>query len=58
MSQILKLMGVISICTIEHFKPNKQLVNAPTGLGRLNFARSSLRFTAPQQKRYESELIE
>ena len=45
-------MGVISICTIEHYKPNKQLVNAPAGLGRLNFARSSLRFTAPQQKRY------
>ena len=31
---------------------NKQLVCAPTMLGRLNFARSSLRFTAPQQKRY------
>ena len=31
---------------------NNQLVNAPTGLGRLNFARSSLRITAPQQKRY------
>jgi len=30
---------------------NKQLVFAPSVLGRLNFARSSLRFTAPQQKR-------
>jgi len=30
---------------------NKQLVFAPAVLGRLNFARSSLRFTAPQQKR-------
>jgi hypothetical protein len=33
--------------------PNNQLVNAPAVLGRLHFARSSLR-TAPQQKRYES----
>jgi hypothetical protein len=33
---------------------NNQLVNAPAGLGRLNFARSSLRFSAPQQKRYDS----
>ena len=31
---------------------NKKLVFAPTVLGRLNCARSSLRFTAPQQKRY------
>jgi hypothetical protein len=30
---------------------NNQLVIAPSVLGRLNFARSSLRFTAPQQKR-------
>ncbi|MGK0250093.1 MAG: hypothetical protein ACI910_002861, partial [Oleispira sp.] len=28
---------------------NNQLVCAPAGLGRLNFARSSLRITAPQQ---------
>jgi hypothetical protein len=31
---------------------NKKLVFAPSVLGRLHFARSSLRFTAPQQKRY------
>jgi hypothetical protein len=31
---------------------NKKLVFAPSVLGRLNFARPSLRFTAPQQKRY------
>jgi hypothetical protein len=31
--------------------PNKQLVFAPTVLGRLYFTRSSLRVTAPQQKR-------
>jgi hypothetical protein len=31
--------------------PNKKLMYAPAGLGRLNFARSSLRITAPQQKR-------
>jgi hypothetical protein len=31
---------------------NNQLVFAPAVLGRLNFARSSLRITAPQQKRY------
>jgi hypothetical protein len=30
---------------------NKQLVFAPAVLGRLHFARSSLRFAAPQQKR-------
>ena len=30
---------------------NNQLVNAPSGLGRLFFARPSLRVTAPQQKR-------
>jgi hypothetical protein len=30
---------------------NKQLVFAPAVLGRSYFARSSLRFTAPQQKR-------
>ena len=35
--------------------PNKKLVCAPAGLGRLNYARSSLRFTAPQQKRYEEK---
>jgi len=33
---------------------NNELVNAPSVLGRLNFARSSLRFTATQQKRYMS----
>jgi hypothetical protein len=31
---------------------NNQLVYAPTVLGRFYFARTSLRFTAPQQKRY------
>jgi hypothetical protein len=31
--------------------PNKKLVFAPTVLGRLHLARSSLRFNAPQQKR-------
>mgnify|MGYP007083794820 FL=1 len=31
--------------------PNKKLVYAPAVLGRLHFARSSLRITAPQQKR-------
>jgi hypothetical protein len=31
---------------------NNQLVFAPAGLGRLHFTRSSLRVTAPQQKRY------
>ena len=31
---------------------NNELVFAPTVLGRLYFIRSSLRFTAPQQKRY------
>ena len=30
---------------------NKNFVFAPAVLGRLNFARSSLRVTAPQQKR-------
>jgi hypothetical protein len=32
---------------------NNQLVFAPAVLGRLKFTRSSLRLTAPQQKRYE-----
>jgi len=32
---------------------NKKLVFEPTVLGRLNFARSSLRLSAPQQNRYE-----
>jgi hypothetical protein len=36
--------------------PNKQLVCAPTVLGRLHFVRSSLRCTAPQQKRCMAEL--
>lgn len=31
---------------------NKKLVSPPAGLGRLLFARSSLRFTAQQQNRY------
>jgi hypothetical protein len=31
--------------------PNKKLVFAPAVLGRLYFTRSSLRVTAPQQKR-------
>ena len=37
-------------------KHNKKLVSAPAGLGRLNSARSSLRFTAPQHKRYVLKL--
>jgi hypothetical protein len=40
------------LCTLAY---NNQLVIAPLGLGRLHFARSSLRFTAPQQKRYTLE---
>lgn len=48
MSPTLKLMDVISICTIEHCKLNKQSMIAPTILGLINFTRS----TAPQQKRY------
>mgnify|MGYP007132382024 CR=1 FL=1 len=38
-------------------EPNKKLVYAPAVLGRLNFARSSLRFTAPQQKRYALKVL-
>jgi hypothetical protein len=40
------------VVVIDQASYNNQLVNAPAGLGRLHFARSSLRFTAPQQKRY------
>ena len=37
---------------LSQVKPNKKLVFAPAVLGRLNYARSSLHLTAPQQKRY------
>jgi hypothetical protein len=41
----------MSVDKIVASKHKDLLVNAPAVLGRLNFARSSLRFTAPQQKR-------
>ena len=46
------LHGLKTISVVESKMHNNELVNAPAGLGQLNFARSSLRFTAPQQKRY------
>jgi hypothetical protein len=42
-------MGIHPLITST---PNKKLVFAPAVLGRFHFIRSSLRFTAPQQKRY------
>jgi hypothetical protein len=42
------------VVVIDQASYNNQLVNPPAGMGRFYFSRSSLRFTAQQQKRYVS----
>ena len=43
---------MMEMLSMKNQTPNKKLVFAPAVLGRLHFTRSSLRFTAPQQRRW------